>query len=236
MSEFLILPSTSTFQEQDESYKWNHNTTLIFLDLYKDYRKQVGSLRMRNLKRMFDEIAKELRHKTKQNITAANCENRWKHLERTYKKFIDNNNKTGRGRKDFEYAEIMDEILGNKRNIHPAILLSSDTVNAMEAKNTGLDNTNLEKENITRDIIEENKTVQITEVASVKTSYKSRKLRTDVLKEIRQDRKDFYKKLLELEEKKLLEKQRKNKILEERNTVLKQYMLKELPVVHMEDA
>lgn len=32
---------------------------------------------------MYEEISK------KQNITPANCENRWKHLERSYKKYID---------------------------------------------------------------------------------------------------------------------------------------------------
>lgn len=87
MAEFLILPSTSPSQENEtESFKWGHNTTLMFLDLYKAYRKQVGTLKIRNLKKMFDEIAKELQYKTNQNISAANCENRWKHLESMYKR------------------------------------------------------------------------------------------------------------------------------------------------------
>lgn len=44
-----------------------------------------------------------------------NCENPWSVLVRAYKKYIDNNKKTGRSRKDFEYSDVMLEILGNKK-------------------------------------------------------------------------------------------------------------------------
>ncbi|KAJ8929187.1 hypothetical protein NQ314_018136 [Rhamnusium bicolor] len=134
--EFMILPedqpSTSlphVYENQEvDSYKWNHANTLAFLDLYKTYRKQVGSLKIKNLKRMYEIIAEELQVTTKQKITVANCENRWKHLERSYKKYVDNNKKTGRGRRDFEYANELNDILGPKRNINPVILLSSETL------------------------------------------------------------------------------------------------------------
>lgn len=211
----------------------------MFLDLYKYYRPQVGSLKIKNIKKMFEEIAKELRYKTKQNITTSHCENRWKHLERMYKKYIDNNNKTGRGRKDFEYSEIMDEILGKKRNINPVILLSSDTVinaqSGMQQDNTGLGDSN--RENITQDIVKPNDTEKTKELTPVKrkpvqSTYKNKRLRADVLKEIKQDRKDFYRKLLEIEEKKLQEKRTKNKILEERNALIKQYIHKQVPMLH----
>ncbi|CAH2015971.1 unnamed protein product [Acanthoscelides obtectus] len=39
-----------------------------------------------------------------------------------FKKYVDNNNKTGRGRREFEYAEAMEDILDKKRNIHPVVL------------------------------------------------------------------------------------------------------------------
>lgn len=42
-------------------------------------------------------------------------------------------------------------------------------------------------------------------------------MRLDVLYEIRKDRQAFYKKMLEIEEQKCREKQRKNDILQERN-------------------
>ncbi|KAG5864966.1 hypothetical protein JTB14_027572 [Gonioctena quinquepunctata] len=124
ISEFLVFP---TFSEE-ESHEWTHQNTLIFLELYMKYREQVGSMRIKNLKKMFEEIAKEIKRITKTGITGTNCENRWKVLDRNYKEFIDNSKLTGRGRKVFEYAEIMHSILEQKK-MYPVLLLSSDTIN-----------------------------------------------------------------------------------------------------------
>lgn len=65
---------------------------------------------------------------TKQNINAANYENQWKHLGRIYEKFIDNNKKTGRGRRDFEYADIMHGIMRKKKYTFHILVLSSEAV------------------------------------------------------------------------------------------------------------
>lgn len=228
--EYLIFPATS--QGEDESYQWNRNTTLIFLNLYKEYRKQVGTLKIKKLKRMYEEIAKEVRYKTKHNVTAANCENRWKHLERAYKKFIDNNKKTGRGRKDFEYAEIMEEILGKKRNINPVVVLSSDTISSLpEKENIAAISPQIEQNDPENDTVEqclEERQEKTPTIQTPKRNYRTRKLKADMLKEIRNDRREYYKKHLELEEKKLEEKRKHNKILEERNELLKQYVEKQL--------
>lgn len=246
MAEFLILPSTSPSQENEtESFKWGHNTTLMFLDLYKAYRKQVGTLKIRNLKKMFDEIAKELQYKTNQNISAANCENRWKHLERMYKRYIDNNNKTSRGRKDFEYADIMETILGKKRNIRPVLLLSSETVTPLNVEDDTSNlidiDTTTQNESIMNPTDREKK-IEITRMTATPSgrftktaqsgrfTHKNKKLRLDVLKEIREDRKEFYKRMLDIEEKILQAIQRKNEILIQKNTILKQATLKESPL------
>ncbi|KAJ8966427.1 hypothetical protein NQ314_003525 [Rhamnusium bicolor] len=136
VAEFLVLPTNS-----EESHKWTHQNTLIFLELYKKYREQVGRLRIKNLKKIFEEIAKEMQHTTKTRISGTNCENRWKVLERNYKKYIDNNSKlTGRGRNIFEYTDIMHTILGSKKNIHPVLFLSSDTINTLEQSADDMEN------------------------------------------------------------------------------------------------
>lgn len=54
------------------------------------------------------------------------CENKFKVLERNYKKNKDNNNKTGRGRRVFEFENEMDEIFERKKNVNPTLLLSSE--------------------------------------------------------------------------------------------------------------
>ena len=47
-----------------------------------------------------------------------------KSLERAYKEVVDNNNATGRKRKDFEFESQMQEFMAKKRNVNPLILLS----------------------------------------------------------------------------------------------------------------
>nr|CAI5840288.1 unnamed protein product [Callosobruchus analis] len=56
---------------------------------------QQGKIRQKNL---FEHMALKITRINKSNVTPGNCENRWKVLERAYKKYIDYSNKTGRGR------------------------------------------------------------------------------------------------------------------------------------------
>ncbi|KAJ8929174.1 hypothetical protein NQ314_018157 [Rhamnusium bicolor] len=100
--EYVILPVGSSNEDSHDSYRWTHGDTLVFLDLYETYRKQVGTLRVKSFKKMFEEISKEIKIKTGKNITPTNCENRWKVLERAYKKYILNINTTGSARKEFD--------------------------------------------------------------------------------------------------------------------------------------
>lgn len=69
---------------------------------------------MKNRKQLWEQIAKILHEKHYGNFTGVQCENRWKVLERNYKKTKDNN-KTGRAPKFFEYEEHMDDIYIKKK-------------------------------------------------------------------------------------------------------------------------
>nr|CAI5840350.1 unnamed protein product [Callosobruchus analis] len=64
-------------------------------------------------------------HKYNIDISGPKCENRFKVLERNYKKVVDNNNRTGRARKIFEYQDEFEDMHGKKVNIRPQILLSN---------------------------------------------------------------------------------------------------------------
>lgn len=50
---------------------------------------------------------------------------RWKTLIRAYKKVKDDNKKSGRGRKTFQYEDAIDEVLGNDPAVTPEVTLSS---------------------------------------------------------------------------------------------------------------
>ncbi|KAL1496999.1 hypothetical protein ABEB36_008032 [Hypothenemus hampei] len=205
--EFVIMPDTSTSKEyaieNSDSFKWSHVNTLALIDLYKKYRKDVGSFKIRTLKKMFEEIACQLELTLKQKITASNCENRWKHLERTYKKYVENNNKTGRGRKDFEYATEMNDVLGQKKNVNPIILLSSDTVVQPKEKENNRNteekvlNTKFEDTDCPITVQQEKTSCSNAKVVELenplyrsrnKKEYRNKILKVDILREIRKER------------------------------------------------
>ncbi|KAI4455730.1 myb/sant-like dna-binding domain [Holotrichia oblita] len=223
LTEFIVLPERSqeevTQDVELDSYKLNH-LTLLFLDLYKTYMKQVGSFKFKNLKKMYEEIAKELQSKAKQKILASHCENSWKHLERSYKKYVDNNKKTGRGRRDFEYANELTDILESKPYINPVLLLSSETVHSVNDKENSQSPTTSQNSTI---VIKSNEhpaseaNLNVAQssrplTASRKEKYQNKKVRADVLKEIRKDRPEYYQKRLLIEKKKLEEKKKEEKI------------------------
>lgn len=72
---------------------------------------------MRNFKIMWEEISDQFKSCHGVVLPARNCESRWRVLVQAYKKYIDNKNKTGTGFKFFEYAEEMEKILGKKKNL-----------------------------------------------------------------------------------------------------------------------
>ena len=82
--------------------------------MYKKYRNKVGGMEIKNLKKMWEVIATDINKSHNFNVSAAHCENRWRVVERSYKKFIDNNKQTGRGRKVFEYETVLNEIFTQK--------------------------------------------------------------------------------------------------------------------------
>nr|CAI5827637.1 unnamed protein product [Callosobruchus analis] len=61
-------------------------------------------------------------------VAPSNCENRWRILERNYKRFIDNQNQTGGERRFFEFSKEMESLLGKKKNIKPTIIISSENI------------------------------------------------------------------------------------------------------------
>lgn len=105
-------------EETKKSMSWTHGSTLELLHCYNIHKDKIGTMAIRNQKKMWELIANDLKSKNV-NVTPSHCENKWRVMERNYKKFIDNNKKTGRGRCEFTYAEEMAEILGKKKMSFP---------------------------------------------------------------------------------------------------------------------
>ncbi|KAJ8934442.1 hypothetical protein NQ318_003837 [Aromia moschata] len=175
---------------------------------------KVGTAQIKSLKKLWELLAKELNSLLKTNLTASHIENRWRVLERAYKRHVDNQNKTGQGRKYFEYIEEMGLIFKGKKNVNPVVLLSSESVERMPDD-------------------ESEETVQ--SVETPRSSFKSQKKedslkqkRTPVinrnltLAQMRRDRREYHEARLAIERDKLEVLQRKRKAMEERNILLKE--------------
>lgn len=76
-----------------QDFKWNTKETKMLIDLYGTFKDSIGTHEFKSIKAIWEKIAKIL-NENQIPVTPSNCQNRWRVLERNYKKFI-NNKKTG---------------------------------------------------------------------------------------------------------------------------------------------
>ena len=91
--------------EKKSGYTFGHNETLLLISLYQKYEV------------FFSDVS----YKKK----AINCENRWKCLTSSFQKCEDNNNKSGRGRKECKFYKELAEVYGYRPNVRPFVTFSS---------------------------------------------------------------------------------------------------------------
>ncbi|XP_056013267.1 uncharacterized protein LOC125672779 isoform X1 [Ostrea edulis] len=114
------------------SNSWTRNATLLLIDLYKKYKDQILSGKIRK-KVVWERITNQMR-KEGYSFHSEQVAGRWKSLLRAYKNVKDYNKKFGSGKKTYEYENELDDILGNDPIINPTFTLSSDTSSATEKR------------------------------------------------------------------------------------------------------
>lgn len=201
---------------------WSTNLTKTLIDLYQKHKEKVGTLQVRTMKRLWELIAGQLNSTFNINISSSNCENKWRVLERGYKKYCDNKTQTGRGRKCFEFAEEMDKIFQKKRNVHPEILLSSETITP----------TTEIRQIVAPAVLPSTSSENLGDTIEMNTPKKRRNLlanRHRLLESIRQDKREYQKARLEIareriqiEKQKLEEMKKRNQLIEERNRLYRE--------------
>lgn len=67
----------------------------------------MGTVEVKHFKNLWETLAHDLNGIPNTNLVPGQLENRWRELKRAYKKCIKVQNKTGQGRKYFEYVEEM---------------------------------------------------------------------------------------------------------------------------------
>ncbi|KAF6202435.1 hypothetical protein GE061_004834 [Apolygus lucorum] len=122
MEEFLQPRTMST-----QPFTWSRSMTLFLIELIRVRTPLVPS-RLKTMKAMYTSIAEDINEKFGANLSATQVANKMKSLERAYKDITDNNNATGRKRKDFEFEGEMSDLMSKKKTVNPVILLSDSGV------------------------------------------------------------------------------------------------------------
>jgi len=115
-----------TVSESGEATHWSRPMTLSLLNFCREQKEDLHdpSKKKKNIWRV---IADAMAAKG-YTITGGGCEKKMRNLKQTYKNIKDNNNKTGRGRKSWEFFEILEEIYGKDAAIAlPHIVESSSS-------------------------------------------------------------------------------------------------------------
>lgn len=93
-------------------FPWCDASTKIFLKEYKAKKELVRARKLKNMKRAYQEIAKNL-GENGFKVSPLQVENRYKTLKRAYKNMMIHNRRNGRGKYICSYEEDLDEIFSN---------------------------------------------------------------------------------------------------------------------------
>ncbi|CAI9723676.1 DNA fragmentation factor subunit alpha-like [Octopus vulgaris] len=133
-SESVQLPEESSFTSKNginiadfkkDAYQWNEQSTRLFIELYKHYHELFLQPNIKK-KNLWEEISKKMLEYGFE-ISARQCENKWKSLKLSFKKVEEYNRNSGLKRKCSFYDEIS-EILGQSNVI--SISLASTSSNS----------------------------------------------------------------------------------------------------------
>lgn len=226
-------------EDKDVDNFFSREKILVLLELYKVYKPKVGRGEIKTIKKMWEKISIDLSDRCRITIHPSKCENKFNVLERSYKKVVDNNNRTGRGRKDFPYENEFNEIFGKKLNITPKILLNSSEAIVPSRITSDEISGSTQDLQIVQDVPMEN--IPLTSLNNDENNHPVLSLperqeepkrrrkrptssytkRNDILTDIKNDLKTYYaeklglqKQKLEIEKKKLEDRKKRTKILE----------------------
>ncbi|XP_061179382.1 uncharacterized protein LOC133188009 [Saccostrea echinata] len=109
---------------------WTRNATLLLIDLYKKYKDQIqsGKIRKKGC------VGKNNKPDEGYSFNSEQLAGRWKSLLRAYKNVKDHSKKSGSGKKTYKYENELNDILGNDPIINPTFTLSSDASSSAAEK------------------------------------------------------------------------------------------------------
>ncbi|KAL1488539.1 hypothetical protein ABEB36_015003 [Hypothenemus hampei] len=178
---------------------WNVNATKQLIDLYEKQKINLKSFKIKNVKAMWEIIAQELSTLTNGNYSKTACENKWKVLERNYRKYVEVVGLLNTPKKWKKFME--------KKSINPELVLGTTVHIPSDFEDTHNEDPD---ENMTSS---SQQNEQAKEKKGVEKRRSNLHRRKTVLEKIREDRKEY-------QEKRLKQEQEKIELIKKRNEIL----------------
>ncbi|XP_077496097.1 uncharacterized protein LOC144106992 [Amblyomma americanum] len=83
---------------------WPKQKTLLLIQLYKEFKESPGR-RLKTKKQMWEMLAAKITEVFGGNLTPSQIENKWRTLERGYKRVREHNSRSGNDRRSCEFEE-----------------------------------------------------------------------------------------------------------------------------------
>nr|XP_054934306.1 uncharacterized protein LOC126544917 [Dermacentor andersoni] len=103
---------------------WSSRKTKFFISKYSEMKDLVGRSRaLRTRKLLWLKLAELLNEEFSCNLTATQVQNKWKSLDRSYKKSKKENSSSGHHRVSCEHEQELADILEKQHSVNPTLLL-----------------------------------------------------------------------------------------------------------------
>ncbi|ESO88710.1 hypothetical protein LOTGIDRAFT_88650, partial [Lottia gigantea] len=93
---------------------WSSDETQALISLWADEKIQALLEGARHNHKIFAKLAENLNEKGFEARDGKQCQDKVRKLKLKYRSILDNNNKSGNSRKNWEFFEVMDRVLGSR--------------------------------------------------------------------------------------------------------------------------
>ena len=125
---FASDPSVIIKEKEKPLEKWEDQYVKLPIESYQNFKHLFKKGKMTK-KHVFEKIAERFNATADVTVNAEQCLRKWGKLEQKFKEVEDNNNRTGKGRKEWKFSDEMSACLGESPKVNPAFTfdLSSES-------------------------------------------------------------------------------------------------------------
>uniref|UniRef100_UPI00358E225B uncharacterized protein isoform X1 n=1 Tax=Myxine glutinosa TaxID=7769 RepID=UPI00358E225B len=125
------IPNEDVAPEDDVKKNWSRTKVNALIHLYEENKASFENNRIRR-KDVWQKIAKKLNKEGGTVFSLQEVDKKWRNLKDRYKRIVDTNKQTGRGRSKWQYFDLMDQMLQKDPAFNPPCVAKARCSSAME--------------------------------------------------------------------------------------------------------